>query len=107
MGNKSRDRDKAVHERRTTVTAVQMFGNHFLKVVGIDAENIVRHIPTEIETYDLEKVVIEELYELEDGSLLHLVFQDSTSTENEEYLLRLMKYTLEYVKFMVRNYGQS
>lgn len=82
-------------------SVIQVFGNDFLSVFGIQSEQIVEHVPTEILTLRKEKVMIEDLFRLVDDTLLHIVFQASAYPDDLDRLLdRLMEYDLKiYEKY--------
>ncbi|MGG0936996.1 hypothetical protein ABHN11_12910 [Brevibacillus centrosporus] len=77
-------------------SVIQAFGNNFLSAFGIQSEQIVEHVPTEILTLRKEKVMIEDLFRLVDDTLLHIVFQASANPDDLDRLLdRLMEYDLK------------
>ncbi|GAB7057445.1 MULTISPECIES: hypothetical protein [unclassified Paenibacillus] len=76
-------------------SVVQAFGNYFLIAFGIESKRIVEHIPTEILTIRGEKHIIEDLFWLEDDTLLHIEYQLSPNPEDLDRLfLDLMWYDL-------------
>lgn len=77
-------------------SVIQVFGNDFLSAFGIQSEQIVEHVPTEILTLSKEKVMVEDLFRLVDDTLLHIVFQASANPDDLDRLLdRLMEYDLK------------
>lgn len=84
----------AINEGNMT-SVVQVFRNHFLSAFGIESNKIIEHCPTEIVTLWNEKVLIEDLYEVEGFGMLHLAFQDAKKMESEDVLLSFLGYDLK------------
>ncbi|NOU53718.1 hypothetical protein HN020_02730 [Brevibacillus borstelensis] len=54
-------------------SVIQAFGNDFLSAFGFESKRIVEHIPSEIKTIRNEKIMVEDLFRYEDGTLLQIV----------------------------------
>ncbi|MFC0212089.1 hypothetical protein ACFFK0_06410 [Paenibacillus chartarius] len=77
-------------------SVVRVFGNQFLNAFGIQLPTIVEHIPTEILTISGEKLIIQELFRLEDDTLLHIEYQSSASPDDlDQLFVDLMWYDLK------------
>ncbi|MEK4339098.1 hypothetical protein [Brevibacillus sp. FSL L8-0710] len=75
---------------------IKVFGNRFLSAFGIQFGRIVEHIPTEIVNLRNEKVWIEELFRLEDDTLLYFVPHASPNPRDlDELIFQLMEYHLK------------
>lgn len=66
-------------------SVIQAFGNHFLSAFGFESKRILEHIPSEVENIRNEKIWVEDLFRLEDGTLLQLLYH-SRSDINERDL---------------------
>ncbi|MCM3592683.1 hypothetical protein M4D58_18840 [Brevibacillus borstelensis] len=67
-------------------SVVQAFRNQFLNAFGIQLPRIVEHVPTEVLTINGEKRIIEELFRLEDDTLLHIEYQASANSKDLDQL---------------------
>ncbi|ELK41162.1 hypothetical protein BAG01nite_47520 [Brevibacillus agri] len=82
-------------------SVIQAFGNDFLSAFGIQLGRIVEHVPTEIVNLRKERVMIEELFRLEDDSLLYFVLHASPNPKDlDELMVQLMEHNLKiYEKY--------
>ncbi|MCM3591223.1 hypothetical protein EN829_037050 [Mesorhizobium sp. M00.F.Ca.ET.186.01.1.1] len=82
-------------------SVVQAFGNQFLNAFGIQLPRIVEHVPTEVLTISGEKHIVEDLFRLEDDTLLHMEYQASKNPEDlNQLFVDLMWYHLKiYEKY--------
>lgn len=78
-------------------SVIQVFGNHFLSAFGFESKRIVEHIPTEVVTIRREQLVIEDLFRLEDDTLLQLVYHSSAKIDEDD-LWRFIGYHLSIYK---------
>ncbi|MCG5252448.1 hypothetical protein P4U99_26695 [Brevibacillus agri] len=77
-------------------SVIQAFGNDFLSAFGIQLKRIVEHVPMEIINLRKERVWIEELFRLEDDSLLYFVPHASPNPRDlDELRFQLMEYHLK------------
>lgn len=75
---------------------IQFFGNHFLDSFNIQTGKIVKHVPTEILTIGGEKYMIEDLFQLDDDTLLHIAYQSSAKPKDlDQLFVNLMWYDLK------------
>ncbi|MGO4272493.1 hypothetical protein AB4Z22_22080 [Paenibacillus sp. TAF58] len=85
------DSRKAFQDEVVT-SAVKVFGSSFLSVLGIQIEEkIIEHIPIEIELIRNEMHLAEELFLLDDNTILHLEFQ---AESNFDSLVKLLEFDL-------------
>ncbi|MDN4095617.1 MULTISPECIES: hypothetical protein [Brevibacillus] len=82
-------------------SVIQAFGNDFLSAFRIHLEQIVEHVPTEIVNLRKETVMIEDLFLLQDGSLLYFVLHASPNPKDlDELMFQLMEHNLKlYEKY--------
>lgn len=77
-------------------SVAQAFGNHFLNAFGIQLPRIVEHIPTEILTISGKEHIIQDLFRLEDNTLLHIEYQSSPNPKDlDQLFFDLMWYDLK------------
>ncbi len=77
-------------------SVVQVFGNDFLNSFGFQLPRIIEHVPTEILTISGEKHIIEDLFRLDNDTLLHVEYQSSASSDDlDQLLVDLMWYDLK------------
>lgn len=82
-------------------SVIQAFRNQFLNAFGIQLPRIVEHVPTEVLTINGEKRIIEELFRLEDDTMLHMEYQASENPKDlDQLFVDLMWYHLKiYEKY--------
>ncbi|MCC0566255.1 hypothetical protein HN020_03200 [Brevibacillus borstelensis] len=77
-------------------SVVQAFRNQFLNAFGIQLPRIVQHSPTEITTIRGEKHIVEDLFRMENDTLLHVEYQSSPNPKDlDQLFFDLMWYDLK------------
>src|SRR5579875_1792143 len=67
----------------------RQLGSALARRFGIDLPPVVRYFPTDVAVADLHLEQLDSVFELADGSLLHLEFQ---TTHRQETLMRFLIY---------------
>lgn len=80
-------------------SGIQAFGNHFLSAFGFESKRIVEHIPSEVENIRNEKIWVDDLFRLEDDTLLQLLYHSGSNINEREVWEFVMLHLAVYTKF--------